>query len=71
MSTDIHPSTGPATDIVVGVDGTSTALRAVQWAAAEARMRGTGLQILHAAPYATRPAPDLGRQRADEIIARA
>jgi nucleotide-binding universal stress UspA family protein len=71
MSTDIHPSTGPATDIVVGVDGTSTALRAVQWAAAEARLRGTGLQILHAAPYATRPAPDLGRQRADEIIARA
>ena len=57
--------------VVVGVDGTSTALRAVEWAAAEARLRGTGLQILHAAPYATGPSPDLGRQRADEILARA
>jgi nucleotide-binding universal stress UspA family protein len=63
---------GPAgRDIVVGVDGTSTALRAVQWAAAEARLRGTPLRILHAAPYTTGPAPDLGRQRAEQILARA
>jgi len=71
VNTNIHQSTGPGADIVVGVDGTSTALRAVQWAAAEARLRGTGLQILHAAPYTTGPSPDLGRQRADEILARA
>lgn len=71
MNNDANRSTGPGSDIVVGVDGTSTALRAVQWAAAEARLRGTGLQILHAAPYATGPSPDLGRQRADEILARA
>ena len=43
----------------------------MQWAAAEARLRGTGLQILHAAPYATGPSPDPGRQRAEEILARA
>jgi nucleotide-binding universal stress UspA family protein len=43
----------------------------VQWAAAEARLRATGLQILHAAPYATGPSTDLGRKRADEILARA
>ena len=71
MSTTTQQSTGPGADIIVGVDGTSTALRAVEWAAAEARLRGTGLQILHAAPYATGPSPDLGRQRADEILARA
>jgi nucleotide-binding universal stress UspA family protein len=71
MNTNIHPNAGAGADIVVGVDGTSTALRAVQWAAAEARLRGTRLQILHAAPYATGPRPDLGRQRAEEILARA
>ena len=70
MSTIDHsPGTGP--DITVGVDGTSTALRAVEWAVAEARLRGVGLQILHAAPYATGPTPNLGQQRADTILARA
>jgi nucleotide-binding universal stress UspA family protein len=71
MNTTIHHSAGAGAEIVVGVDGTSTALRAVQWAAAEAHLRGIGLQILHAAPYATGPSPDPGRQRAEEILARA
>lgn len=38
--------------VVVGVDGTRTALDAVRWAATEARLRGVPLQIVHAAPYA-------------------
>lgn len=55
-------------DIVVGVDGTATALRAVAWAATEARMRRLPLRIVHAAPYATDPA---GTSRATAILARA
>ncbi|WP_205346932.1 universal stress protein [Pseudonocardia broussonetiae] len=48
---------------------TSTPSRqAVGWAAAEARVRGAGLRIVHAAPYAsTRP----GQQRAAAILGRA
>ena len=37
--------------VVVGVDGSETALRAVSWAAREARRRGAPLRIVHAAPY--------------------
>jgi nucleotide-binding universal stress UspA family protein len=55
-------------EIVVGVDGSSTALRAVAWAVAEARSRGVPLRIVHAAPYAT-DADTRGRARA--ILARA
>jgi nucleotide-binding universal stress UspA family protein len=58
--------TGP--DVVVGVDGTDTALRAVVWAAAEARVRRSPLRIVHAAPYATDPA---GLRRASAILSRA
>lgn len=54
--------------VVVGVDGTATALRAVAWAAAEARSRGVALRIVHAAPYAVDPA---GRARAGAVLARA
>jgi nucleotide-binding universal stress UspA family protein len=36
--------------IVVGVDGTSTGLRAVAWAAREALLRGRPLRLVHAAP---------------------
>ncbi|HZG89410.1 MAG TPA: universal stress protein [Pseudonocardia sp.] len=43
----------PADGIVVGVDGSRSALNAVRWAVAEARVRGVGLRIVHAAPYAT------------------
>ncbi len=38
--------------VVVGVDGSETALRAVSWASREARRRGAPLRIVHAAPYA-------------------
>jgi nucleotide-binding universal stress UspA family protein len=38
--------------VVVGVDGTRTALHAVSWATREARRRGAALRIVHAAPYA-------------------
>jgi nucleotide-binding universal stress UspA family protein len=55
-------------EVVAGVDGTATALRAVAWAATEARMRRLPLRIVHAAPYATGPA---GVSRAAAILARA
>ena len=38
-------------EVVVGTDGSATALRAVAWAATEARLRGLGLRIVHVAPY--------------------
>jgi nucleotide-binding universal stress UspA family protein len=53
--TDAHRAGAP---VVVGVDGTRTALDAVRWAAAEARLRGVALQIVHAAPYAAGEAAD-------------
>ena len=59
---------GPGGDVVVGVDGTATALRAVAWAAAEARARRAPLRIVHAAPYATGPA---GQRHAAAILQRA
>ncbi len=61
-------ATGPGDGVVVGVDGTTTALRAVEWAAAEAAARRTSLRIVHAAPYATNPA---GVRRAAAILGRA
>jgi nucleotide-binding universal stress UspA family protein len=39
-------------EVVVGTDGSATALRAVAWAATEARLRGLVLRIVHVAPYA-------------------
>jgi nucleotide-binding universal stress UspA family protein len=54
--------------VTVGVDGTTTALRAVGWATAEAGARGVPLKIVHAAPYAG--SAD-GRRRAEEILAHA
>ena len=51
--------------IVVGVDGTTTALRAVAWAAREARLRQRPLRLVHAAPYLGTPddpdGPTVGR----------
>ncbi|NMH99310.1 universal stress protein [Pseudonocardia acidicola] len=61
-----HDSSG----VVVGVDGTDIALRAVSWATAEAHSRGLPLRIVHAAPYAAEPAGP-GRRRAATILARA
>jgi nucleotide-binding universal stress UspA family protein len=57
-----------ALGIVVGVDGSSSASRAVQWAAAEARISGLPLRILHAAPYAAGATADAGRERAREVL---
>jgi nucleotide-binding universal stress UspA family protein len=41
--------------VVVGVDGSETALSAVRWAAREAETRGAPLRIVHAAPYVGEP----------------
>ena len=57
--------------IVVGVDGTSTGLRAVAWAAKEALLRGRPLRLVHAAPYVGTPDDPAGRGRADAVLARA
>ena len=57
--------------IVVGVDGTSTGLRAVAWAAKEALLRGRPLRLVHAAPYLGTPDDPTGRGRADALLARA
>jgi nucleotide-binding universal stress UspA family protein len=58
--------------IVVGVDGTTTALRAVACAAEEARLRQLPLRLVHAAPYLGTP-DDSGpaRGRANAMLARA
>ncbi|MGI5132838.1 universal stress protein [Pseudonocardia sp. CA-107938] len=61
------PPLAPAR-VIVGTDGSMSALRAVTWAATEARLRDTGLQIVHAAPYADSPA---ARRHADGILGRA
>lgn len=63
-----HASGAP--EVVVGTDGTATALRAVAWAATEARLRGLPLRIVHAAPYVTLT-DKAGRRRAAAILARA
>jgi nucleotide-binding universal stress UspA family protein len=60
-----------ALGVVVGVDGSSSALRAVQWAAAEAQSAGRPLRILHAAPYAAGAAAEAGWERAREVLAAA
>ena len=59
--------------IVVGVDGTATALRAVAWAAHEALLRQRHLLLVHAAPYLGTPddTDDVTRGRANSMLARA
>jgi nucleotide-binding universal stress UspA family protein len=65
---DQHTPVPVRAGVIVGTDGSATALRAVAWAATEARLRGTGLSIVHAAPYAdTAPA----RRHAEGILGRA
>ncbi|MBN9107171.1 MAG: universal stress protein [Pseudonocardia sp.] len=54
--------------VLVGVDGTTTALHAVAWAAAEADAHGASLTIVHAAPYAV---GERGTRRAAGILGRA
>ena len=60
-------SSAPA-EVVVGTDGTAPALRAVAWAATEARLRGRALRIVHVASYADTEA---GRRHAHGILGRA
>jgi nucleotide-binding universal stress UspA family protein len=55
-------------EVVVGTDGTATALHAVAWAATEARLRGRALRIVHVASYADTTA---GRRHAHSILGRA
>ena len=62
----VPPSARPGG--IVGTDGSTTALRAVAWAAAEAKLRGAGLLIVHAAPYAD---TESGRRHANAILTRA
>jgi nucleotide-binding universal stress UspA family protein len=71
-----QPDPAPhARDVVVGVDGSECALRAVRWAAREAALRGAPLRIVHAASYlgkngvAGAPRPELARAR--QITAQA
>ena len=52
--------------VVVGVDGSETALRAVGWATREARRRGAPQRIVHAAPYAEGSAS--GERHAGSIL---
>jgi nucleotide-binding universal stress UspA family protein len=68
MAKDQKTPNTPA--VVVGTDGTDTALRAVSWAAAEARVRAAALRIVHAAPYAA-SRDEACRHRAAAILARA
>ena len=55
--------------VVVGVNGSGTALRAVRWAAAEAHRCRVPLRIVHAAPYALGNPGD--ERRAESILALA
>ncbi len=57
--------------VVVGVDGTNSALRAVAWAATEARLRHRPLHIVHAAAYLPAEAGSATRDHAEAILARA
>ena len=54
-------------DVVVGVDGSGAALRAVRWAATEARRCRVPLPIVHAAPDTLGGPP--GEKRAAGVLA--
>jgi nucleotide-binding universal stress UspA family protein len=65
--------------IVVGVDGSESALRAVDWAADEAALRGLPLRLVYASLWeryeGSRPAEDLDRpseeERVEDVVAAA
>ena len=69
------PDDPPGREVVVGVDGSESALGAVRWAAQEAVRRGAPLRIVHAASYLGRPgvggAPPAELPRAWRITAHA
>jgi len=52
--------TGSPREVVVGVDGSDPGLRAVGWAATEARLRSLPLHIVHASPHAVDPVLHVG-----------
>jgi nucleotide-binding universal stress UspA family protein len=58
--------------IVVGVDGSESALRAVDWAAEEAALRGLPLRLVYASLWeryeGSRPAEDLDRPSEEERV---
>ncbi len=55
--------------VVVGVDGSGIALRAVRWATEEAQRRGAPLRIVHVTPYAERGLAS--ERRAESILTSA
>ena len=64
--------------IVVGVDGSENSKCALRWALEEARLRGTGLEIVHAwnptyaTPFPLTPVaydPDIYEKAAHEVLA--
>ncbi|MDN3027930.1 universal stress protein [Streptomyces sp. S.PB5] len=59
--------------VLVGVDGSDGASRALDWAAAEAQARGAPLEILHAWPWARHGAADAqpGARDMDSLIGTA
>ncbi|GAA3232348.1 universal stress protein [Pseudonocardia petroleophila] len=57
----MHERPGGRTDVVVGVDDSDHALHAVGWAAAEARLRGASLRIVHAGTAGPGPRGVLAR----------
>lgn len=65
------------TSVVVGVDGSEHSRRALEWAAAEARLRGAPLDIVHAFPFdvprAAGPSPyvDAATQSLLDVAAQA
>lgn len=60
-----------AARIVVGYDGSDDAVRAVRWAAGQARARAATLEVVHAYdfPYLERLGADTQRQLHDEAAA--
>jgi nucleotide-binding universal stress UspA family protein len=66
----VHQSPTGHARIVVGVDGSEHARRALQWAVDEARLRGARVEAVHAWHYPYLPTPPYERPRvrgADEI----
>lgn len=57
--------------ILVGVDGSEPALQALRWAAQEARLRHTGLRLVHAFGWMTtvdRGGPDFGMDYCNVLL---
>jgi nucleotide-binding universal stress UspA family protein len=66
--------------IVVGVDSSKTSLKALRWALAEAELRGTSLQLVHAFPrpelvgmtmVVTLPSDDELREASAQVLSEA